>query len=235
VGTPRTCRRTWSLLYRRCDPRRGSRNCWRDSRWRNCCQRCCGWTRWYPRDCSRHCATAIRHRARSPTEAATMTDGTCPVCGDDFGASGALSDHAWDAHDACRYCGEELTTEDELHVHWLARHEAELSQIDRKRAESEVGALTFGNRLAHQGPTRAMQNVNLSRRQLLGGGAALRPVQRRRRPRSRPSPVRRVAWPTIRGRNGCCGCSPPGARAVSRGLEPFRTGTISLAIWRSSA
>ncbi|MFC7164723.1 hypothetical protein [Halospeciosus flavus] len=73
-----------------------------------------------------------------------MTDGTCPVCGDDFGASGALSDHAWDAHDACRYCGEELTTEDELYVHWLARHKGELSRVDRKRAESEVGPLTFG-------------------------------------------------------------------------------------------
>lgn len=102
-----------------------------------------------------------------------MTDATCPVCGDDFGASGAVSNHAWDAHDACRYCGEELTTEDELYVHWLARHEAELSQVDRKRAESEVGALTFGNRLAHQGPAGAIRNVSLSRRQLLGGGAAL--------------------------------------------------------------
>lgn len=102
-----------------------------------------------------------------------MTNGTCPVCGTDFGASSALSDHAWDAHDACRYCGEELTTEDELYVHWLARHEAELSRVDRKRAESEIGALTFGNQLAHQGPVGAMRNVSLSRRQLLGGGAAL--------------------------------------------------------------
>lgn len=102
-----------------------------------------------------------------------MTDATCPVCGDKFTATGALSDHAWDVHDACRYCGEELTTEDELYVHWLAHHDEDLSRVDRKRAESEVGELTFGNRLAHQGPVEVIRNGSLTRRQLLGGGAAV--------------------------------------------------------------
>lgn len=102
-----------------------------------------------------------------------MTEEMCPICGEAFTATGALSDHAWDAHDACRYCGEELTTEDELYVHWLARHDDGLSRVDRKRAESEVGELTFGNRLAHQGPVEAVRNASLSRRHLLGGGAAL--------------------------------------------------------------
>lgn len=102
-----------------------------------------------------------------------MTDQACPVCSEEFTASGALSDHAWDAHNACRYCGEELTAEDELYVHWLARHDDDLATVDRKRAESEIGELSFGNRLAHQGPVGAVRNASLSRRQLLGGGGAV--------------------------------------------------------------
>jgi hypothetical protein len=103
-----------------------------------------------------------------------MTAFECPICDDDFGTAGALREHTWDAHDACHYCGESLTTEDELSVHWLARHDDELSRVDRKHAESEVGELSFGNRLAHQGPAGAITNTNMSRRQLLaGGGLAL--------------------------------------------------------------
>lgn len=102
-----------------------------------------------------------------------MADATCPVCGDELGATGTLSDHAWDVHDACRYCGGELTTEDELYVHWLVRHDEELARVDQKRAESEVDELTFGNRVAHQEPVEAVRSINLSRRQLLGGGAAV--------------------------------------------------------------
>ncbi|MCL7418310.1 MAG: TlpA family protein disulfide reductase [Halalkalicoccus sp.] len=100
-----------------------------------------------------------------------MTDTECPVCGDEFRTNSAVSDHAWDVHRACQYCGEELTTEDELYVHWLTRHEGDLDRVDRKGAESEVGPVTFGNRLAHQGPVGALRNAHLSRRQLLGAGA----------------------------------------------------------------
>jgi thiol-disulfide isomerase/thioredoxin len=102
-----------------------------------------------------------------------MADTTCPVCDDEFDTAGALSHHSWDIHSACRYCGDELTTKDELYVHWLATHEEALTRVDRKRAESEVDSLSFGNRLAHQGPVGAIRNTSLSRRQLLGGGAAL--------------------------------------------------------------
>lgn len=100
-----------------------------------------------------------------------MTEVTCPVCDDGFDTAGAVRDHAWDAHDACHYCGEELTTKDELYVHWLATHEADLSRVDRNRAESEVGELSFGNRLTHQGPVGAVTNTSISRRNLLAGGA----------------------------------------------------------------
>jgi hypothetical protein len=102
-----------------------------------------------------------------------MADTTCPVCDVEFDAAGALSHHSWDAHSACRYCGEELATNDELYVHWLATHEEELTRVDRKRAEAEVDSLSFGNRLTHQGPVEAIRHTNLSRRQLLGGGAAM--------------------------------------------------------------
>jgi thiol-disulfide isomerase/thioredoxin len=102
-----------------------------------------------------------------------MADTTCPVCDDEFDTAGALSHHSWDAHSACQYCGDELTTKDELYVHWLATHEGELTRGDRKRVEAEVDSLSFGNRLAHQGPVGAVRNTRLSRRQLLGGGAAL--------------------------------------------------------------
>lgn len=100
-----------------------------------------------------------------------MTDFTCPICDDEFGTAGAVRNHAWDIHDACHYCGEELTAKDELYIHWLATHEDDLSRVDRKQAESEVGELSFGNRLAHQGPVGAVTNTSISRRKLLAGGA----------------------------------------------------------------
>ena len=100
-----------------------------------------------------------------------MTDFTCPICDNEFGTASTVRDHAWDVHNACHYCGEELTATDELHIHWLATHEDDLSRVDRKRAESEVGDLSFGNRLAHQGPVDAVTNTSISRRKLLAGGA----------------------------------------------------------------
>lgn len=95
----------------------------------------------------------------------------CPVCDQRFARDTAVRDHTWDAHDACFLCGEEFRTRDELSVHWLALHEDQLSRDDRDRAASAVGPLTFGNRLAHQGPVDAVRNTRLSRRRLVGGGA----------------------------------------------------------------
>jgi thiol-disulfide isomerase/thioredoxin len=100
-----------------------------------------------------------------------MTETDCPICGDAHGSAAATRDHAWDAHGACHYCGEELTTKEELYPHWLALHEDDLSDVDRKMAESEVGELSFGNRLAHQGPVGAVKNSMSRRRLLVGGGA----------------------------------------------------------------
>lgn len=101
-----------------------------------------------------------------------MTRFECPVCGDEYKAAGALRDHAWTVHGACHYCGESFDDEETLYVHWLATHEGELSRADRKRADTEVGELTVGDRFVHQGPWAAVTGV--SRRSLLiAGGAAL--------------------------------------------------------------
>lgn len=101
-----------------------------------------------------------------------MTELNCPVCNAEHGTASALRDHAWDAHDACHYCGETFDEKEALYVHWLATHEDELSRADQKRAEHEIGELTVGDRLAHQGPKAAVKGM--SRRSLLiGGGAAL--------------------------------------------------------------
>lgn len=102
-----------------------------------------------------------------------MTESTCPVCEDEFEVVGAVRDHAWDEHGACHHCGEPLTTKDELYVHWLTNHDDELSHFEQKQAESEIGELSFGNRLVHQGPVKAVRDTSLSRRQLLSSGAAL--------------------------------------------------------------
>jgi cytochrome oxidase Cu insertion factor (SCO1/SenC/PrrC family) len=101
-----------------------------------------------------------------------MSDTHCPTCDRTFSAPGAVRDHAWDAHRACHYCGEQFDEEEDLYVHWLAVHNDELPRADRKRAESEVGSLTFGDRLAHQGPSAALGSVS-RRTLLLGGGVAL--------------------------------------------------------------
>jgi len=101
-----------------------------------------------------------------------MTEHRCPLCDREFGASGALRDHAWEAHDACHHCGDQLDDKGALYTHWLAVHEEDLSRADRNRARTAVGSLTFGDRLAHQGPGGAVGS--LSRRSvLLGGGLAL--------------------------------------------------------------
>lgn len=101
-----------------------------------------------------------------------MTEFTCPVCKGKCGAAGTLRDHAWDAHSACHYCGETLDEKETLYVHWLAAHKEELSNTDQKRAENEVGTLTVGDRLAHQGPKEAVKSMS-RRSLLLAGGTAL--------------------------------------------------------------
>ena len=100
-----------------------------------------------------------------------MTELECPVCGDKYGATGAVRDHAWDTHGACHYCGDSFDDEETLYVHWLAVHDDELSRTDRNRAQSEVDALSVGDRLVHQGPAAALGSIS-RRNILLGGGVA---------------------------------------------------------------
>lgn len=86
----------------------------------------------------------------------------CPTCGDEFEATGALRDHAWDAHGSCHYCGEQFDNDEEtLYVHWLTTHGSELSRTDRKRAENAVGPISFGDRLAHKGVSAAFGSLGL--------------------------------------------------------------------------
>jgi protein-disulfide isomerase len=101
-----------------------------------------------------------------------MSVNTCPLCGERSGSSSALRDHTWRAHSACHHCGEQFDDKETLYVHWLAVHDNELSRMDHKQAESEVGALTFGDRLAHQGPSAALGGLR-RRRVLLAGGTAI--------------------------------------------------------------
>ena len=96
----------------------------------------------------------------------------CQTCDETFSSEGGVRDHAWDAHSACHHCGETVDDKQTLYRHWIAIHEDELSRADQKRAVTEVGNLTVGDRLIHQGPVSAASSVRLSRRALLGGGAA---------------------------------------------------------------
>ena len=101
-----------------------------------------------------------------------MSSNTCPVCEEKFSAPGSVRDHAWDAHDACHYCGDQFGDEETLYTHWLAAHVEELSRSDRKRAESEIGSLVFTDRLSHQGIGAAVGGLR-RRTLLLAGGAAV--------------------------------------------------------------
>lgn len=101
-----------------------------------------------------------------------MTDQTCRVCGDRFASNDAVRDHAADAHGACHLCGVAFDGREPLATHWLAGHEDDLSRTTRELATSEVDAITFTDRLTHQGPVGAITGVSVSRRTLLGGGAA---------------------------------------------------------------
>lgn len=102
-----------------------------------------------------------------------MPSTRCPVCDERFDSPSAVQSHAWDAHNACHYCGEQFETADDqrLYKHWLASHPDELTRIDYNRAKSAVGSLTFSDRLSNQGVGSAVSG--LSRRHLLlGGGTA---------------------------------------------------------------
>lgn len=99
-----------------------------------------------------------------------MTDQACPICDAGFTSESSLDDHCWDAHGACHHCGTEFEDQNALYVHWLAVHEDSLSNKAQARATSEVGELTFRERLDHQGTVDAVANTNLSRRQVLIGG-----------------------------------------------------------------
>jgi transcription elongation factor Elf1/thiol-disulfide isomerase/thioredoxin len=110
--------------------------------------------------------TEDRKRAESKVGDRTV----CPVCEQRFASDTAVHDHTWDAHGACYLCGESFDTQDALFTHQLAIHDDELSRATRDRAEAAVAPLTFGNRLAHQGPVGAITNTSVSRRKLIAGG-----------------------------------------------------------------
>lgn len=99
---------------------------------------------------------------------------TCPVCGEEYSTAGSLRDHAWDDHGACHLCGEQFDGERDLHVHWLAVHDVELSKAARKRAESDVGSLTARDYLAGGDAVGAATRTTTGRRAVLAaGGLAL--------------------------------------------------------------
>lgn len=101
-----------------------------------------------------------------------MTHVECPVCTERFGSESAVRNHCWDVHGACHHCGDEFDRGAALHTHWLAVHDGDLSRADRARAESDVGGLSFGDRLTHQGPASAVKAASLDRRSLIAGGVA---------------------------------------------------------------
>lgn len=112
----------------------------------------------------------LSREARKRAEKKVGDRTVCPVCSERFASDQAVSDHAWNSHKACHYCGEQFDTAEDLYTHWLALHEVTLTRSDHKQATAAVGPLTFSDRLAHQGPGGAISGVRLSRRALIGGG-----------------------------------------------------------------
>jgi protein-disulfide isomerase len=94
----------------------------------------------------------------------------CPICGDEHRSDGALRTHAWDDHGACHFCGEEVPDEETLHRHWLTRHGGDLSKVERKRAESDVGEPGFQDYLQHAGLGGALFGSPVGRRAVIAGG-----------------------------------------------------------------
>lgn len=116
---------------------------------------------------------ALSREARKKAENSVGDRTVCPVCNERFASDTAVNDHAWDTHRACHRCGEEFDSQNALYTHQLALHEAELTLEHRSRAREAVGPLTFGNRLAHQGPVGAINNTSVSRRKLLASGGMI--------------------------------------------------------------
>ena len=102
-----------------------------------------------------------------------MSRVNCPVCGEQAASEGALREHAWARHGACHHCGAEQGDERHLHRHWLLAHGDELREADRKRAEADVEAITFGDRVAEQGVGAALTTSPIGRRALLLGGGSV--------------------------------------------------------------
>lgn len=69
----------------------------------------------------------------------------------------------------CPHCEETFDADTERYTHLLAVHGDELSDAERAEAESAVGDLTFGDRLAHQGLLPALGHSNTAA--ALAGGA----------------------------------------------------------------
>lgn len=101
-----------------------------------------------------------------------MPSYTCPVCDEQFSASGIVRTHAWEMHNACHYCGEQFDDEKHLYTHWLTSHPDVLSQVDYKRAEAVVDSRTFAERLSNHGISAAVGGLR-RRTVLLAGGAAI--------------------------------------------------------------
>ena len=101
-----------------------------------------------------------------------MPPNMCPVCDKEFSTLGAVHDHAWNAHSACHYCGEQFNDDEGLYTHWILSHPNELSKRDYKRANSTVESISFTDRLSKQGAGAAVGSLQ-RRALLLAGGTAV--------------------------------------------------------------
>lgn len=108
-----------------------------------------------------------RKRARNRVGDRTV----CPVCEERFGGTDAVRSHTWDSHGACHLCGAAFDQRETVAAHWLGAHDAALAPSTRDRATAEVGDLSLGQRLTHQGPLAAVSGVRVSRRAMVGGSA----------------------------------------------------------------
>lgn len=101
-----------------------------------------------------------------------MASKICPICDEQFAASGGVRTHSWQEHRACHYCGEQFDSGDDetLYSHWLAAHPDDLTRVDYNRAESAVDSPSFSDQVSNQGLSEAVAGIS-RRRLLLAGGA----------------------------------------------------------------
>ncbi|WP_424016377.1 DsbA family protein (plasmid) [Halorientalis pallida] len=109
-------------------------------------------------------------RKRAEKKVGSLT--LCPNCEERFNSESSVRDHAWDAHDSCHHCGDQFDDESALHAHWVSIHDDVLDESDRRQAEATVEQFSFSERLDKLGPREASTGVHVSRRAMLGGGAA---------------------------------------------------------------